>query len=353
MKHLHSAAGVLESVSQATREAGVFGGLVVAGGGLAALLAVITVILTAAKRSNAAQYASASCLLGALALLGLGEVGFLAGMSQASRALPSREWRVNLLLALVAAALPLLAGFAGVVVARVRVGVLLGIATGAIWAAVFVQHSWPLPGPMVAAPRGIQLPHSVAPTPLDAAALVAVTADALWVNGAQVERALFAKALSEGIVRERNPSVLPLMVDEGVTFSTLAEALAAAGEANRHEFSLVVLSNDGALRMIRFRDPRATAPAAGPDVQLTVLIDPEGFRITLMGSALDPMGLDWEKLSSKLAEVKEVVPENRTVRVTAEPEVTVAQLVKTLDALSRRNGELLNADLVVGELPAP
>lgn len=338
---------MLESLLQATREAGVFGGLVVAGGGVAALLAVITVILTAAKKSSAAQYASASCLLGALALLGLGEVGFLAGMQSHT------DLRVNLRLALGAAALPLLAGLAGVVAARVRVGLVLGLATGAAWGAVLVHHSLPLPGPVIAAPYGLRLPHSVAPIPLGDAALVAVTADALWVNGAKVERAQLASALREGVVRERNPSVLPLLVDERATFSTLADALAAAGEANRHLFSLVVLAGDGAHRVIRFRDPRAPAPARGPDLQLTVMVSPEGFRITAMGSELDPMGLDWELLGSKLAEVKALFPENQTVRVVAEPEVTVALLVKTLDAVTRRNGQLLNADLVVGDLTAP
>ena len=253
-------------------------------------------------------------------------------------------------MALFAAGLPLLTGVVGVLRGRVRVGLALGAFSLAAFAAVLVHASLPLPSgePTMAAPVGLQLPPASGSwRSLRGAARVAVTPEALWLDGAQVERAALVRALNEGAGSD---SVLPLLVDERVPFSTLRGVLRAAGEANRHVFAFVVRGSDATPRVLRFQDLSAPnpEPETGLSIHLAVSVSTEGFHLGMIQGELDPIPLDWGTLNLKVAEVKTEVPGNQAVRVAAADDVTVGLLVKTLEAVSQHDGAVMHPVLVVG-----
>jgi len=202
--------------------------------------------------------------------------------------------------------------------------------------------------PPFVAPQGLQLPHSSSSQSLRHAGLVSVMPDGLWANGAKV--ATLAGALEEPLVRQRLMHELPLLVDQRVSFAALAEVLEAGRAAGRHRFELVVLSPAGEHQVIPIRSAKSPPRAYGdrPELLLTVHINAKGFIISASGGALDPLPLDYAALNSKMKEIKASFPDNGTLCVTAEPQVTTEMLVKTLDAVSRTNdGKLLNDDLIV------
>jgi biopolymer transport protein ExbD len=338
-------------------EAGPFGFLMLGGGGLGLLLALVTAALAAAK-SSGAKIAGALCGLVALGVLGLGVAGFRLGMTTTLRAVAnvpddmkellihkgSEEARASLLIALGAAALPMIAGLLAMVLGRAWRGLLVALLSAAAWGGVLYLYTRPLPpaGPTLAEVPGLQLPHAHG-TAMGAGAFVALTPDGAFVNGTKVARP--ADALADPLVQQRNTNVLVVLADARVRFAPLLELLESAAAHGRHRFQLVVLGEGGEHQMIPIRDD-AEAPA--DPLALTLFVAPRQLQIGARGGALQPLTHDWKALNDRLAEIRATFPDNRTLRVSADADVTVEELVKGLEAARERESKLLDDDLVVG-----
>lgn len=348
------------------REAGPFALLIVAAGGLGVTLAVATLVL-ATVRSKAASVTGVICLLLALGILCLGVFGYSLGVVATNASLGNvpedmkdlllskgtEEARANFLIALVCAALPLLAGALAVVARRLAAGIVLAVVVAACSAAMLVAFTRPLPptGPKVAMVPGLELPHSTSSRRLGAWALIALTPDGLWVDGAKA--ASLAQALGHPLVKERNTGRLPLLIDQRLQFGQLADVLQAASAAGRHQVDLVVRATDGSDHVVSLRDaPEDESPKP---MLLTLWITEDGLHLGAVGGSLDPLPRDWRALNDKLAEIKAAFPSERTLRVTATPETSVGDLVAALDVARERDHQLLFDELVVGRftLPAP
>ncbi len=347
-------------MTEALRNAGPFAFINIAAGAFGLLLAIATIGLTAAK-SNAARVFAVLCLLGVLAILALGFAGYSFGMVGTRAALGNvpddmkdlilrkgtQESRGNFIVALAAALLPLLGGT--LAAARTRFVpslVLTGIALVA-FAATAIQVTAPLPpeGPLLAEPPGIQLPQSSSPRSLRIAALVALTPEGLWADGARVTS--LAAALENPLVQQRNTSTLPVLVDARTTFAALADLVEAADKAGRGSLQLVVLAPTGGHQVIEIVGAGAGSPGKSP-LNLTVRLREKEFLIGASGGTLDPIPPNPMGLNDKLAEVKAAFPSERSLRMTADPEVPVGLVVKALDAAGQRDGKLLFDQLVVG-----
>jgi hypothetical protein len=349
---------MLESIVRLIKDAGAFGLLAIFGGVVGLLLAIVTVILAAIK-PTAAKIPAMLCLLASLGVLGLGAMGYALGMVATTRALGNvpedmkdlllrkgtEESRANFLIALCAAALPMLAGTLVAAMSRMRVGIAFSVVAVAAWGAMLAQLNRPLPpgAPPFVAPEGLQLPHSSSASSLRYAGLIALIPDGVRANGAK--RATLASALDEPLVRERLTPTLPLLVDQRVPFSTLAATL-ESGEALGHaDFELVALSASGEHNVIRIRHQKGPLP---PPLELQLHIGSKNFLISAQGGALDPLPLDYGELNAKMKEIKATFPDNHTLRVTADPDITTEALIKTLDAVNHTaDGQLLNDELIV------
>ena len=349
---------------QLLKEAGPFAFLSVAAGGLGVALAGVTLVLTATK-SKAASVTGILCLLLAAAILCLGVIGHAVGLVGTNASIGNvpddmkdlllrkgtEESRSNLVIALACAALPFLAGAVAVAVRRLAAGIALAVAVAAFCAALLVAFTRPLPpaGPRVAMVSGLELPPSSSWRPLGTWALIAVSTEGLWVDGAKVPT--LPHALSHPQVAERNAWRLPLLVDRRVQFGQLADVLQVASSVGRHEVELVVRSPDGAERVIPVRD----TPKKNVDkpLLLTVAISDSAVKIGAVGGSLDPLPRDWRALNDKLTEIKTAFPDERTLRVTATPDTSVGDLIAALDAARERDGRPLFDEVVVGRLSLP
>jgi biopolymer transport protein ExbD len=345
------------------REAGPFAYLSLAGGGMGLMLALVTVVLVAAK-SSSAKVTAILCLIIALAVLAVGVAGFSLGMNGTMRAVAAvaddmkellirkgtQESRQNLLVALGASALPMIAGLLAMVLARAWGGVAFAALTVAAWGGELYAFTRPLPplGPTVAVVPGLQLPHSQAGQPLAAGAFIALTPDGLFANGAKVARP--EDALADTMVRERNNSTLMLLVDARVHFSQLLEVLDGLGARDRHRFALVVVGDDGGHRAVPIRD-EAAEPA--DKLKLTLFIAPRQLQLGAIGGAMQPLTHDWAALNKTMGEIKTSFPDNRTLRVSGDSDITVDELVKALEAAREKDHLLVNDDLVLGKFTLP
>lgn len=363
------------------KNAGPFAFLNLAAGAVGLLLALATL---ATGKSNTAKVLGVVCLVGALAALSLGFVGYHFGMVGTHRALGNvpddmrdlllrkgtEESRSNYIVALAAALLPLLAGLVSASRTGFRPGMVLGAITVVVSAAMGAQLASPLPpgSPPFVEPPALTLAQSTSSRELRAAGLIALTPDGLWANGARVTS--IAEALAVPLVTERNATSLPLMVDARVRFSALADLVEAAEQAGRSSFQLVVLSPSGAHHVISVSGRAEEAPRArerfpgfpgGPELPpsksdkpglaLTLRVGAKAFEIGAVAGTLDPLPPDTKALNDKLAEVKAAFPDEDAIRVTAEPELPFAELVKALDATVTREGKLLFPNVIVGRFP--
>jgi biopolymer transport protein ExbD len=346
------------------KEAGPFAFLSLGAGGLGLLLAIVTAALAAGRSSTAARVTAALCLLVALGILGVGMAGYFAGMTGTMRAVANvpdevkdllirkgtQESRQNFLVALGASALPMIAGLLAMTIVRAWGGVAFAILTAAAWGGELYAYTRPLPpeGPIVVEVPGLQLPHSEAGSPLAAGAFIALTPDGLFANGVKVARP--GDALLDPMVRERNTRLLMLLVDTRVHFAQLLEVLEAFGAQNRHRFAFVVQDSGGKRLALEFRDE-----AAGPadEFKLTMFIAPKQLQLGAYRGTLQPLTHDWAALNNRLAEVKATFPDNRTLRVSADGDITVEELVKALGAAREKDHKLVDDDLVIGTFTLP
>ncbi|MBL8958081.1 MAG: AgmX/PglI C-terminal domain-containing protein [Myxococcaceae bacterium] len=259
----------------------------------------------------------------------------------------TEESRANFFIALVCAALPLLAGATVVFARRLVVGILLTLVAAGGFAAVVFMYTRPLPSlePKVAQVPGLELPSSSSTRRLSTWALIALTPEGLWVGGTKTPS--LADALAHPDVQARNSGRLQLLVDRRVKFAALVDVLEAASAAGRHGVDLVV-QGDNVVGLV-------DAPAAegAKPLLLTLSIADDALRLGAVGGALDPLPRDWRALNDKLAEIKAVFPDVRTLRVTATPETPVGDLVAALDAAREREKKLLFDEQVVGRFSLP
>jgi biopolymer transport protein ExbD len=346
------------------KEAGPFAFLSLAAGGMGLLLSLVTAALAAGKSTTAPKVTAALCLIIALGILGVGVAGYSIGMTTTMRAVANipddvkdliihkgtQESRQNFLVALAASALPMIAGLLAMAIARAWAGVAFALLTAAAWGGELYAYTRPLPpaGPTVVEVPGLQLPHSLAGHTLAAGAFIALTPDGLYANGAKVARP--GDVLLDPMVRERNTGALMLLVDARVHFAQLLEVLEELGARDRHRFALVVLGTGGERRVLEVRDD-AAEPA--DKLKLTLFIAPKQLQLGAIGGALQPLTHDWAALNKTLAEVKTSFPDNHTLRVSADGDVTVDELVKALEAAREKDQKVVNDDLVVGKFTLP
>ncbi len=346
------------------REAGPLAFLNLAAGGLGVVLAVVTLVLVATK-SKAASVAGVLCLLVALGVLCLGVFGYLMGMAGTNASLGNvpddmkdlllrkgtQESRANFLIALPCAGFPLLAGAVAVIVRRLAAGIALALVATAGCVSMLVAFTRPLPpeGPTVVPVPGLELSPSSSSRPLGAWALIALTPDGLWVDGARVPS--LATALGHPDVRERNLRRLPLLVDRRVQFGQLADVLHAASISGRREVELVVRAPDGAPRIVTLHD--APHEQAARPLLLTLSITDGALKIGAAGGTLDPLPRDWRALNEKLTEIKASFPGERTLRLTATPQTSVEDLVAAIDAAREHQDTTLFDEVVVGRFTLP
>lgn len=350
------------------KSAGPFAFLNIAVGAAGALLAVAAL---ATGKSNAGKVLGVLALVIALIALSVGFGGYFLGMTGTHRALGNvpddmrdlllrkgtEESRGNLIIALGACLLPLLAGLLSTVRNAFRPGIVLGAIAVLVAAMTGLQLAKPLPpeGPPYVEPAGITLAPSNSPRGLRGAALIGLMPDGLWANGSKVSS--LEEALAVPLVKERNANTLPVMVDAKVKFAALADLVAAAEKTGRNSLQLVVLSPSGAHQVISVYAHEETQQSAkyGKPLTLTVRVTEKEFLIGAIGGSLDPLPADPKQLNDKLAEVKASFPDVDTIRVGAGPEITFGELVKTLDAVVTRDGRLLFPEVLVGnwEIPKP
>ena len=337
-------------------------------GSLGVVLAMVTLALWVARKRGAVQVVALLCLLVAGASLLLGALDHALGMAGVLAALPNvpfdlraelllkgtREARMSLVIAMTAAAFPLLVGSIAVFLTRFRVGRGVSVVVAVGLVASLVAQQQPLPsGKVVVAPvEGLQLPSSTAQRRPGAQPLITLMPDGLRVEGSKVSS--LTAALEDPRVRAQNRGVLPLSVDGRVTFSALADVLEAAGD--RHQFELVVHSPAGELAVISVRDAASITadPPGPPSLRLTLRVTGTQVQVLAIGGALDPLPVDWPKVQEKMMEIKASFPGEVTLRLAAAPEVSMDVLVKALDA-TRENAQrrLLFPDAVVGRFESP
>ncbi len=315
-------------------------------------------------KSTTAKVLGVSCLVGTLLVLSLGFGGYFFGMVGTNRALANvpdelrelllrkgtEESRGNFIVALAAALFPLLAGLLSAIRTGFRPGLVLGAIAVLAAAAMGVSLASPLPpeGPPFVVPPGLTLAQSSSPRELRGAAFIGLAPDGLWANGARVSS--LTEALAEPLVKERNATNLPVMVDASVKFSALADLIEAADQAGRGSLQLVVLSPAGAHQIISVFGRLQVAPPKNgkPALTPTVRVAAKAFDIGAIGGTLPPLPPDARVLNDKLAEVKAAFPDEDTIRVTAEPELAFGELVKALDATVMRDGKLLFPTVIIG-----
>ena len=270
------------------------------------------------------------------------------------------EARAHLLVAMIAAALPLLVAAVAMLVTRSRVGGALAAVVAGGLVVSFVGYSAPLPSGKIEFVQvdGLRLPNSTAARGPQAQPLLALTPHGLWVGDAQVVSV--AHALEDPRVREQNPEVLPLAVDGRVPFSELVDVLDvldvrdAAGAMKRHDFDVLVQSASGELAVVRVRNAASIPPNTGdrPELNLTVRLTEREFEVSATGGSLGALPL--AELSNKLKDIKVNFPSETNVRVTAGPELSMDALVKALDEIREtQSRKLLFPDIVVGRFDSP
>ncbi len=352
------------------RELGPLGLLCVPLGAFGVVVALVTLVLLAAKKAGAVKVAGLLCLVTAGGALVLGALGYFLSTIALNASLPNVPFdmknelllkgtldaRLILFVALVAAAFPFLVGSLAMVVTRFRVGIGAAVIVAVGLTMTLGTHARPLPPGKVtlAQVEGLELPHSTAQRRPPAQPLIALTAEGLWVEGSKVSS--LALALEDPRVRAQNPDVLPLAVDGRVASSDLVDVLDAAGRANRHEFELVVQSPGGDLAVIRVRDAASlpSEPTDKPPLLLTLRVSGMQVELLAVGGALDPLPVDWHQVQAKLKEVKAAFPDETSLRVIAAPEVSVAVLVNALDAARETEARaLLFPDVALGRFEAP
>lgn len=355
---------MLESLIDAAKDAGPTGMLNVAGGALGLVLGVVTVVLTATS-SPASRLSSVLALLCALLCLALGFAGHQLGEVATQNAFNdvpddvkqlmlhhgAVAARLNFTIALGAATFPLLAALVTAALTRFRPALALAVVAAAAWAATLHQRAQPLPPETapIFAPPGLSLPRSSSQQPLVAAALVALTPEGVWVEGQQVPTVM--DALYDPSVRAWNSTTLTVLADGQVKFPALVQLL----EAAELKVQLVVLGDGGRHFVIRiFRPNERRWPEKGnPPLRLTLRISRDAFTLGATGGTLTALPLDEKALNDKLAEIKASFPDNDTLRIGADDDVTVETLVTALDAARARDGKLLHGELVVGRFKLP
>ena len=352
------------SLIELLKAAGPFAFLNVALGALGLIVAVAALVL---GKSGAGRVLGVVSLLIALGAFGLGIGGYFLGMTATNAALGNapddqkdmllrmgtQESRGNLLVALVAAVLPLVAGLVSALRTRFIPGLALGALVGLGGAAVGAQWARPLPPgtPPVAEPEGLTLATSSSPRGLDVAALIALTPAGLWANGQRVNS--LGEALAEPLVTERNRGTLPLLVDARVPFSSFIEVVEAAQRAQRN-VQLVVRAPEGERRVIHlFNTTNEAREDDRPPLALRVHVTARAFHIGASGGSLPALPADAQALNDKLAEVKSAFPNEYTLRLSAEPSLPFAQLVAALDAVVTRDGKLLFPEVTVERFQPP
>lgn len=349
------------------KELGPLGYLTIAIGGAGVAIALATLVLLMVKKP-AAKVTGVLCLLAAGAALAMGAAGHFLAMETVTRVLGNvpfdvraelllkgtLEARSHLLVAMLAAALPLVVGALAMLVTRSGMGGGLAVLVAGGLALNLHAYAAPLPPGKTTFVEvdGIRLPNSTAARRPAAQPLLALTPSGLWLEGTKVES--LAVALEDPRVREQNPDVLPLAVDARVPFSMLADVLEAGAALRRNDFDVLVQSSSAEIAAVRVRHVVAqpSDPSGRPSLNLTVRLTATQFQVLASGGVLEPSPL--AELSDKMKDIKVSFPDQTAVRVTAEPEVSMEALVKALDAIRETaDRKLLFPDVAVGRFESP
>jgi hypothetical protein len=350
------------------KELGPLGYLTIAIGGAGVAIALATLVLLLLVKKPAAKVTGVLCLLAAGAALAMGTAGHFLALETVTHMLGNvpfdvraelllkgtLEARSHLLVAMLAAALPLVVGALAMLVTRSGVGGGLALLVAGGLALTLHAYAAPLPPGKTTFVEvdGIRLPNSTAARRPSAQPLLALTPGGLWLEGTKVES--LAVALEDSRVREQNPDVLPLAVDARVPFSKLADVLEAGGVLKRHDFDVVVQAPSGELAVIRIRNAHSIPPDGPglPPLNLTVRLSETQAQVLATGAELQAQPLS--ALAVRMKEIKSAFPAEVTIRVTAAAELSMDALVAALDVIREtEDRKLLFPDIVIGRFESP